>query len=104
MKFFAVLWLVSGGLVTTGLALANPVEEIKGAVSVKHKNLLLVKTEKNMKGATIQIYGSNGDLVATQKLNKRKLIIDFCDVKAGTYIVRILKGDQYEELLYTRGV
>jgi hypothetical protein len=79
-------------------------EEIKGNMSAKHNSLLLVKTERNLKGATVQIFCSNGNLLASQKLHKRKLIINFCDAKAGTYVVRILKGAHSEEHMYTRGL
>src|SRR5262245_33808884 len=77
----------------------NAVEH-KASIEVmtsKYNNLFVFKVGREFKGATIEVYYSNGDLVASQPLSKRKMIINFCDVKPGTYLIRVKKNSNVEE-------
>jgi hypothetical protein len=71
-------------------------------VSSKYKNLFVFKADKEFVGATVEICYSNGDVVATQKLEKRKMIIDFCDTRFGAYTIRVTKGDKEQEFYYVK--
>jgi len=42
----------------------------------------------------------SGDVVTTQTLFKRKMIIDFCEMKRGAYTIRISKGARTQEYQY----
>ena len=50
----------------------------------------------------MEVYYSNGDLVTTHKLEKRKMIIDFCDTKFGEYTIKVVKGDKKQEFYYVK--
>lgn len=71
-------------------------------ISTKYDNLFVFSVGREFKGATIEVYYSNGDLVASQPLAKRKMIINFCDVKSGTYTIRVKKDGKVQEYTFLR--
>ena len=68
----------------------------------KNKSLFVFKAKKKFVGATVEVYSSQGKLVTTQNLHKRKMIIDFADVKKDTYTIRIVKGDATKEFQFVK--
>ena len=76
--------------------------ESVSVVSSKYKNLFIFKAKKKFVGATVEIYSSNGEMVTSQHLQKRKMIINFCDVRYDTYIIRIAKGNNIQEFKYVK--
>jgi len=80
---------------------ALPLEEIVN-IPTKYKNLFVFKADKEYVGATVEVYYSNGDLVTTHKLEKRKMIIDFCDTKFGEYTIKVVKGNKKQEFYYVK--
>jgi len=79
----------------------KPVAPVK-VVTTQYPNLFVFKVDREFKGATIEVYYSNGDLVYTKSLAKRKMIINFCDLKAGTYKIKITKDHHTEEFQYIK--
>lgn len=72
------------------------------SVPSKDKNLFVLKADQDFMGATVEVYHSNGDLVTTHTLQKRKVIIYFCDVEVGEYTIRVVKGDKHQEFKYRK--
>ena len=70
------------------------------SISSKYKNLFVFKAKKKFVGATVEIYSSNGEMITAQHLQKRKMIINFCDVQYDTYTIRIAKGNDTKEFQY----
>jgi hypothetical protein len=66
-------------------------------VDANLKNLFTFKVDKSLVGATVELVFNNGDIVTTEKLIKKKMIIDFCDVKSGEYQVVIKKGEYHKK-------
>jgi hypothetical protein len=79
-------------------ALAGTPSEIK----TKYPHLFVLKSNRKYAGATVEVYYSNGDLVISQKINKRKMIIDFCDTRFGEYTIRVTQGDKKHEFQYSK--
>jgi hypothetical protein len=71
-------------------------------VSDKDKNLFVLKADKNLIGARVEIVQANGNVIAEQVLTRRKLVIDFHDIKKGAYTIRIAKGDRIQEFTYLK--
>ena len=69
---------------------------------VKEKNLVVFKAQKKLIGASVEVIHSSGDVVTAQILAKRKMIIDFSDVKEGLYTIRISKGNNIQEFGYAK--
>ena len=68
----------------------------------KNKNLFVFKTEKKFVGALVEVYSSQGELLTSQNLNNRKMIIDFGSVISDTYTIRVVKGNATREYQYKR--
>jgi hypothetical protein len=60
------------------------------------------KACRTMLGATVEVYDPTGKQVATQNLNKRKLIIDFFDMAPGDYKVVVTKNGTGQVFYYHR--
>ena len=71
-------------------------------VTSKHKNLFVLKADKEYAGAIVEVFYSNGDLITSQKLEKKKMIIDFRDAKFGTYTIRVVKDNKKQEFYYEK--
>ncbi len=81
---------------------AGCTEEAVDILNSHHPNLFIIRTERKYLGALVQVVASNGDVVTAQRLQRRKIIIDFCDVKCGEYTIRIRKGDEVLEYTYVK--
>ena len=65
-------------------------------------SLFVLKTDKKFIGAQVEIYSSEGTLVTSQSLNKRKMIIDFGSVTKDTYTIRVVKDGETQEFHFER--
>ncbi len=79
-------------LVAGTMAFASQTNQVQAKEKSK-KDLFVLTTSKSMRGARVQVFHENGDLVAAQKLRRRKMIIDFCDVCDGKYTVVVVSND-----------
>jgi len=57
----------------------------------------MLKMDRQFIGGEVQVFSANSELIVSQKMKKRKVSIDFSDVMAGEYIVRVLKGTLQQE-------
>lgn len=83
-------------LVAGTMAFASQTSQVQVKEKSK-KDLFVLTTSKSMRGARVQVFHENGDLVAAQKLRRRKMIIDFCDVCDGRYTVVVVSNDGHTE-------
>jgi hypothetical protein len=67
----------------------------------KNKNLFILKVERRLVGAEVKVMMED-DVVSWQTLPKRKMIIDFTDVRSGSYVIRIEKGKEIKEYIFTK--
>jgi hypothetical protein len=97
------LFTVAAALVflSTTAQAASPKETIIIGHS-KNKDLLVFKTEKKFAGALVEVYTSQGELLTSQHLLKRKMIIDFGSVMKDTYTIRVVKGNAIREYQYIK--
>ena len=68
----------------------------------KYKDLFTLKADKELVGAQVEIYNSSGELITSNSLQKRKMIIDFGEAVFGTYTIRIVKGEESKEFKYVK--
>ena len=81
---------------------ASAMEAIEIIEPPKTKNLFMLKTEKEFVGAQVEVYNSRGELITTQSLQKRKMVIDFGDALFGQYTIRVIKGGERQEFRYVK--
>ena len=101
MKAFINRSIVALIFFSSTVVVGAPSDEIS-LVGSKYKNLFVFKTERKLVGAKVEVLSENGEVVTSQVLQKRKMIIDFCDVRYGTYTIRVTKGDNVKEYQYTK--
>ena len=101
MKTRTKLILLSLLFISSGYASTAEAIDSIGPAS-KHKNVFVFKTEKKFVGALVEVYNSKGELITSQSLKKRKMVIDFGGVKVDTYTIRIIKGNAKQEFKYTK--
>jgi hypothetical protein len=77
-------------------------EAIETLEPPKQKNLFTFKTEKQFLGAQVEVYNSRGELITSQSLQKRKMVIDFGDALFGAYTIRVVKGEAKQEFKYIK--
>lgn len=99
MRISLAVMLMVGLSITTQ---AYTPEDVVEVIPSRYKNLFVFKADKEYVGATVEVYYSNGDLVTKHTLEKRKMIIDFCDTKFGEYTIRLVKGDKKQEFHYVK--
>jgi hypothetical protein len=87
--------------VVVGFSTQVKADGIIGPTS-KHKSTFVFKAERKMVGAQIEVYASNGRLLTTQTLYKKKMIIDFGDAHYGTYTIRLTKGENEKEFQFIK--
>lgn len=90
-------------LAISGALLAGPVRsDSVQVVDSCNMNLFILSADRSMKGAEVEIHHANGDLISNLKLRKRKLIIDFCKVKFGTYVIVVKTSGRIQEFTFKR--
>jgi hypothetical protein len=68
----------------------------------RYKNLFVFKTDKKFLGAKVEILSAEGNVITSQNLERRKVVIDFGDVRYGTYTIRVSKGNDRQEFLFVK--
>jgi hypothetical protein len=72
------------------------------AESPRTKNLFTFKADRKFLGARVEVIYGNGEVLTSQTLSKRKMLIDFSDMKSGSYMIRVKKGTEVQEFTYEK--
>jgi len=68
----------------------------------KRMNVFYFKVDKEFLGADLEIYDMDGKKLFTQKVERRKILIDFYYEDAGKFIIFVKKGDTLEEFQFIK--
>jgi hypothetical protein len=98
-KIVTILSVAFLMIASTAMAGLND-ERDKG--NPRYKNLFVFKTEKKFLGAKVEILSADGDVITSQSLERRKVVIDFGDVGHGTYTIRVSKGRERKEFQFVK--
>lgn len=96
-----IIFLVVLMAVTSG-ALASSSDEAIIGRQEKVNRFFVFKTDRKYIGATVLVYHGNGNRLVMQKLEKRKVSIDFGMVQPGEYTIRIQKNNDIQEFRYVK--
>lgn len=97
-KCFVVFLLVLGAKVAD----AKPFDEEAGYIRANDTHCFVFKMDRQYIGALVEIFYSDGKRIVSQKLSRRKVVIDFGRVRFGEYTIRINKGDNTQEYKYVK--
>lgn len=89
----------------TAVILMTGSQVFAGTVEVhtaKRNDRFVFTIDKSMRGGEVTVVYTNGDVVTTQKLTRRKMIIDFKQVKGGNYTIVVSKGGQEERFQFEK--
>jgi hypothetical protein len=87
-------------LIIGTLTMAAPIKS--EMTSLTQESLFILKASRKYKGAEVEVISSSGYLVTTQKIAKRKFVIDFKNVRTGTYRIIVRKGSTREEFQFIK--
>jgi hypothetical protein len=59
-----------------------------------NQNRVVIKVDREFIGGRLEVLSAAGHQVTAQRVIRRKLIVDFCDVKTGIYTIVIKKDDR----------
>lgn len=102
MKTVIKILLMCGltGLLTIAAKAKEPTAIFK-QLSGK-EDLFMLKADKKLMGAKVEILSKKGYVISEQILKRKKILVDFNDLKSGLYIIRISKGAFVQEFAYTK--
>jgi hypothetical protein len=89
-------------LFSTYHAIGSPLKEIPVVVLNTSHDIFYFKIRKTMIGGTVEVYNPSGQLVASQNMDNKKLIIDFFDMAPGDYKIVVKKDNVQETFNYIR--
>jgi len=102
MKIITILTCL---LVISGAAVAKELKA-KGPASIKvlsvKSDIFYFKVDKELIGATIEVYNAKGELLITDAVRHQKTIVDFYNEAPGNFTIKIKKGEMEEEFLYIK--
>lgn len=88
-------------LITSSSVLAANDDQV-GKTDSNSQQVFVFKVNKEFKGGRIEVLSAEGKRVTAQRLMRRKMIIDFCDVKTGVYTIVVKKDDQIKKFEFVK--
>lgn len=97
MRVVTILMLMITALVAVGKGKSNhhTVHVLSSRMNIVH-----IKLDREMSEASIEIYNEQGELLKSEALHDRKVLIDFVGVQEGIYKIKIKHGSNEEVLNY----
>jgi hypothetical protein len=88
-------------IIVTTIAFSNgiPKNDQVHVLSAR-RSILYLKLKHELIGATLEIYNESGELVLSQVVTERKVLIDFDNERDGIYKIKIMKGDEQTVVRY----
>jgi len=79
-----------------------PLKDTPVVILGRSHDIFYFKIGKAMVGGTVEVYSPEGNVIGTQNLDNRKLIIDFFDMAPGYYTIKVKKEGTEETFTYHR--
>ena len=92
-RFFLITCMLFGGLSASiyGAKSKKPVQ------AICRMDIFYFKVAKEFLGADLEIYSGDGVKLLTQKVGRRKILVDFYYEDPGKYIIQFTKGGTKQE-------
>jgi hypothetical protein len=74
----------------------------KPVQAVWRMDIYYFKVAKEFLGANLEIYSADGVKLFTQKVERRKILVDFYYENPGRYIIHFVKGDATQEFTFVK--
>lgn len=101
LKVLLVAILIS--ISTNMFAKVVPSDSIKSVTDSSQSELIMLRIEKDQIGSEVMVFHSSGDLVMSKIVKRKKMVIDFSEVKYGTYTVILMKdGAEIDSFIFKK--
>ena len=95
-----ILAIVLLSFSANAFAAVSPADSVV-VVEQPQNDLYMLKVDKDLFGAKVVVTYSNGDQVSNMTIRRKRIVIDFDEVKFGKYTISIVKdGVTVEEFNY----
>jgi len=101
MKIVKIFLIASLMVTSLSLSARRIRDDVRGG-DTKRESLFVLRTNKELVGARVEVFNTNGSLVTAQRLQKKKMIIDFTDARLGIYTIRVTKGGKTKDFHYVK--
>jgi hypothetical protein len=75
----------------------NPVKVVS-----KKLDVVYFKVSCEFIGGSMAVYDQNGKMIHTERVNDRKVIVDFYAEPSGSYTIRVKKGEITEDIVFDK--
>jgi hypothetical protein len=81
----------------------TPPQKDKSVVVITTRmDIFYFKVNKEMMGGLIEIFDDKDEIMASQSITQKKMLLDFIDAKPGTYNIRISNGHTVREFEFKK--
>ncbi len=77
-------------------------EDVTAIIPGKSNHIVVFKTDRKFIGATVEVLDANGNPVVAQKLERRRMMVDFGLVRSGEYTILVKIEDDVLEYRYVK--
>ncbi|HEX6223057.1 MAG TPA: hypothetical protein VFZ52_01520 [Chryseolinea sp.] len=85
-----------------GISGVHGAKEKKPVQAVWRMDIYYFKVAKEFLGANMEIYSADGVKLLSQKVERRKVLVDFYYEDPGRYIIHFVKGDAMHEFSFVK--
>lgn len=102
MKTLIAIFLSLHFLTASVVFTSKPSNSYLHKLELNEKNVFAIKVGSQWRGANMEVTNEFGEVILQEKLNKKRMKVDFNDMKAGTYTIKISKNESQEQFKYER--
>ena len=102
MKTLIAIFLSLHFLTASVVYSSKPSNSYLHKIETNEKNVFAMKVGSQWRGGKVEIISESGDVILVERLNKKRMKIDFNSVSAGTYAIKISKNESQEQFKYER--
>ena len=66
------------------------------------RGIVYFKVNPEMIGASVEVYNEKGDLIYSDTVGSKKMLVDFFDEPSGSYTIHVIKNSKEEVIEYVR--
>jgi hypothetical protein len=101
-RLITILTLFIALTTTAAVAKEKPAKDRSVVVLSKLRDVFYFKIDKVFLGGVVEVYNAKGVMIASNELVERKMLIDFFEVPAGQYVIKIKNDEQVKEFNYEK--
>ena len=102
MKTLITIFLSLHFLTASVVYSSKPNHSYIHKIDSNEKNIFAVKVGSQWRGAKVEVVRESGEVILQERLNKKRMKIDFNKLKVGDYTIKISKNESQEQFKYER--